>query len=138
MLREETKNIKSCKSELRKFGITVGIFLGLLSGLLWWQGKESYYYFIILSIAFVLLGIFLPFLLKPIQKIWMALAIVIGWCVTNLILGILFYLVLTSIGAISRLSGKHFLDLRMTNPTKSYWKYRKLKEFRKTDYERQF
>lgn len=138
MLREEIANIKSDKSELKKFGITIGIILGVISGLLWWRGREFHYYFTILSFVFIFTGIFLPTLLKYIYKGWMTLAIVIGWCVTHIILGVLFYLILTPIGVISRLSGKHFLDLNPDNPGKSYWKYRKQKKSSRSDYEKQF
>jgi len=138
MLIEEIKNIKSGKSELRKFGITIGIVLGLLAGLLWWKEKDYYATFIILSTAFILIGLLLPILLKPIQKAWMTLAIVLGWLMTRVILCVLFYVVFTFIGLIAKIFGKQFLDLRMDNPKKSYWIYRKPKEFKKSDYEKQF
>jgi len=138
MLFEEIKNIKSGKSELRKFGITIGIVLGLLAGLFWWKEKSYYTTFIILSTAFILIGLILPILLKPIQKAWMALAVILGWFMTRVILCVLFYVVFTSIGLIGKMFGKQFLDLKMDNPTNSYWIYRESREFKKSDYERQF
>lgn len=138
MLLEEIKNIKSGKSELRKFGITIGIVLGLLGGLLLWREKDNYTYFLLLSTVFIFLGLVLPILLKPIQKAWMTFAVILGWFMTRLILSILFYVVFTSIGLILRLFGKQFLDLKMDNSKKSYWNYRKTGEFKKSDYERQF
>lgn len=138
MLLEEIKNIKSGKSELRKFGITIGIVLGLLGGLLLWRGKDNYTYFLLLSTVFIFLGLVLPIVLKPIQKAWMTFAVILGWFMTRFILSILFYVVFTSIGLILRLFGKQFLDLKMDNSKKSYWNYRKTREFKKSDYERQF
>ncbi len=138
MLIEEIKNIKSGKSDLRKFGITIGIVLGILGGLLWWRGKDTYSYFLILSVAFILCGLALPTLLKPLQKAWMTLAVIMGWFMTRVILSILFYFVFTPIGLIPRLLGKQFIDLRIDNSKESYWIYRKPKEFNKSDYEKQF
>ena len=138
MLLEEIENIKSGKSELRKFGIMIGIVLGLLGGLLLWRGKDSYTYFLLLSTVFIFLGLVLPIVLKPIQKVWMTFAVILGWFMTRFILSILFYVVFTSIGLVSRLFGKQFLDLKMDNSKKSYWNYRKTREFKKSDYERQF
>ncbi len=83
MIIEPIKNIKSGRSDLRKFGITVGIVLGLLGGLLFWRGKDSYLYFLMLSATFLLLGLVVPILLKPIHKVWMTLAVLMGWFMTT-------------------------------------------------------
>jgi len=138
MLLEEIKNIKSGKKELRNFGITFGLILGLLGVVFLWRGKDYYNYFIILSLVFFLSGLVLPFLLKPVQKAWMTFAVILGWFMTRFILSILFYVVFTSTRLIAGLFGRQFLDLKMDNSKKSYWNYRKTREFKKSDYERQF
>ena len=43
---EEIKNIKSEKSDLRNFGIIVGIILLIISGFLFWKEKESFQIFL--------------------------------------------------------------------------------------------
>lgn len=138
MLLEEIKSIKSEKKDLRNFGLTIGIALVLLSGLLWWKGKDTYSIFLIISLAFILFGLILPSLLMPLQKAWMTLAVVLGWIMTRVILGVLFYIVFTAIGGISRLFGKQFLDLKIDHSMKSYWIKRERKPFDKSDYEKQF
>ena len=138
MLLEEIKDIKSEKSDLRKFGITIGIVLGILGGLLWWKGKDTYNIFIILSLALIFFGLVLPAALKPLQKVWMTFAVILGWFMTRVILSVLFYLVFTFIGGFSRLFGKKFLDLKMDNSQKSYWISRENKSLDRSDYERQF
>ena len=92
MLIKEIKNIKSGKSELRKFGITIGIILCLLGGLLLWREKDYYFYFLILSTVFIFPGLVLPILLKPVHKAWMTLAVLLGWLMTRAILSVLFFL----------------------------------------------
>ena len=52
MISEEIRNIKSGKKELRQFGYTMGIVLGVLGLLFLWRGKEWYPYFIALSVVF--------------------------------------------------------------------------------------
>ncbi|GBE16308.1 hypothetical protein BMS3Abin15_00121 [bacterium BMS3Abin15] len=138
MLLEEIRNIKSEKKDLRNFGITIGIVLGILGGALWWKGKDTYNIFIILSLAFIFFGLVLPAALKPLQKAWMTFAVILGWFMTRLILSVLFYLVFTFIGWGARLFGKQFLDLKMDNSQKSYWISRKNKTLNRSDYERQF
>ena len=52
MILEEIKNIKSEKKDLREFGITFGVVLGILAVALWWKEKDTYTIFSILSAAF--------------------------------------------------------------------------------------
>lgn len=138
MLLEEIKNIKSEKKDLRDFGITFGVVLGLLAGALWWKGKDTYTIFAILSLAFFFFGLVLPALLRPLQKVWMMFAVVLGWFMTRLILSVLFYVVFTFIGGGGRLFGKKFIDMKIDSSKKSYWKYRKPASFDKNRYEKQF
>ena len=138
MLLEEIKNIKSEKKDLRDFGITFGVVLGILAAALWWKGKDTYTIFAILSATFFFFGMVLPRLLQPLQKAWMSLAVVLGFFMTRVILSILFYVVFTFIGLGSRLFGKKFLDLKIDSSKKSYWIKRKTEPFEKSHYERQF
>lgn len=138
MVGEAIKNTKSTGTELRRFGITVGIVLGLLGGVFLWREKEYYFYFFVLSAAFLLLGLVVPILLKPIHKVWMTLAILMGWLMTRVILCVLFYLVVTPIGFLARLLGKDFLDLKFNRNADSYWIPKNAVKFERSNYERQF
>jgi hypothetical protein len=138
MIIEEIKNIKSGRKELRQFGLTMGIVLGLLGGFFLWRGKVYYSSFFIISILFLFLGLVLPVLLKPIQKIWMVLAILMGWFMTRIILIILFYLIVTPVGLLARLFGKDFLNRKFEINRDSYWIPKKTIKFDKRNYENQF
>ena len=135
---EEIKNIKSGKKELRKFGITVGIALGLLGGLFLWRQREYYSYFLILSVAFLLFGIAVPILLWPVHKVWMSLAVLVGWVMTRVILIVLFYLVVTPTGLLARVFGKDFLNLKFNSDAGTYWIPKEKVKFERGNYERQF
>lgn len=138
MILEEIRNTKSDKNELRQFGITMGIALGLLGGLLLWRGKDYSPYLLVLSIVFLFIGLVLPVLLKPIHKTWMTLATLMGWFMTRVIIIILFYLLVTPIGLMARLCGKTFLDTKFERNVNSYWIPRKTVKFDKKNYENQF
>ena len=75
-------------------------------------------------------------LLLPLQKVWMAFAVVMGWFMTRVILGVLFYLAFTSTGVVARVFGKRFLGTN--KPQKSYWNYRKPRIRDRKSYERQY
>ena len=138
MITEEIKNIKSDKKELRKFSLVIGIFLGLLGGLSWWRSTDHYPWLFVVAMAFLLVGLGRPMLLKPIHKAWMTLAILMGWVMTRIILSVLFYLIVTPIGLSMRLLGKDLLDLEFSDDADSYWIQRKEIKKDKSDYERQF
>ena len=54
---EEIKNIKSEKSDLRNFGITLGLILLVISGFLFWKEKESFQIFLAIGIILFLTSI---------------------------------------------------------------------------------
>ena len=136
MIIEDIKNIKSGKKDLLKFGLTMGIVLGLLGGFTWWRGKEYCYYFLIISAIFFFFTFTFSSILKPVNKLWMTIAILMSWFMTRLILCMLFYLGITPMSLFARLIGKNFLGPKINrNTTKSYWIP---KEKNKIDYEKQF
>ncbi|MBN1384724.1 MAG: hypothetical protein JW983_07590 [Elusimicrobia bacterium] len=135
---EELKNIKSGKKELREFGITISIVLGLFGGVFLWKQKESFVYLFIISGIFLFFGLVFPKFLKPVQKIWMGLSVILGWLMTRLILSILFFLVITPVNFLARIFGKRFLETKFDKNTDSYWIPKKSIKFDKKRYENQF
>ena len=135
---EEIKNIKSEKSDIRNFGITLGIILLLISGFLFWKGKESYQIFSGIGITLSLIAIAIPSVLKPVYWMWMIFGIILGWFMTRVILSLLFYIIFTSIGLTFRLFGKQFLELQWDKSKESYWNFRTNEHLKKENYEKQF
>ena len=138
MLLDDVKKIKSTEKELKEFGWVVGGVALALGALLLWRHRPAYPYFLIAGTVLVFFGFVKPEVLKPVQRAWMTLALLIGWVMTRVLLGVLFYFVLTPISLISRLTGKEFLDMKIGRSGKSYWNYRKPRKFEKKIYEQQF
>ncbi|MBK9098597.1 MAG: hypothetical protein IPM14_10890 [bacterium] len=138
MLKEEFKHIKETKSDLRKFGLTVGIVLVAIGALIFYFEKPSEIYFTVIGGLLILLGILFPQLLKPLNKLWMGLAIILGYIMTRVILTTLFYLVITPIGFLAKIFGKKFMDLKYDRSAKTYWEKRSIIQKKQIDYERQF
>ena len=61
-------------------------------------------------------------LFKAIWQKWMKIGKIIGYYNTKLLLGLMFYTVFTLYGLIARLLKKDFLDLKIREDTRSYWK----------------
>ena len=131
-----TDEIQSSKADLRKFGYTVGIAFGIFSGYFFWRGKPFALYVLALAALLLLFGFIAPTLLRPVQKAWMTLALLMGWVMTRVILAIVFYLVITPIGLVLRLTGKDFMNRAFPGKEGSYWLDHA--ERVKEDYERQF
>ena len=138
MIKEEFKQIKESKKDLRKFGLTVGGVLVLIAVLLFYFEKQSVIYFAVVGVFLVLAGLIYPRILKPLNKVWMGLAITLGFIMSRLILMILFYLVLTPIAFIARVFGKKFMVLKFDKSAMTYWEKRSIIQKKPIDYERQF
>jgi hypothetical protein len=138
MLIEEIRNIRSTKKDLRNFGLSVGIVLLFIGGLLLYYKKDAYPYLVILGVFLISSGLIVPSILTPFHKVWMTFATIMGWIMTRVILGIMFYAVFTPIGLIARLFGKRFLDVKIDKSKESYWHYRDAKDIEKRDYTKQF
>ena len=138
MIIEEIKNIKSEKKDLCQFGIIFAVVFGLLGVWFFWRGQTYYFYLFIISALFLSFAFILPVFLRPFDKLWMGLALVIGWITTRIILAILFYLVISPIGLLGKLFGKEFLKLKFKKEKlDTYWIKNEGKKTKKSDYEKQ-
>ena len=113
---------KSFRAE-REFGLVVGGVFVLLAG--WWlyRGKLASVTQILLPLGglLVLLGLIWPRALVLPNKAWMLLAEGLSYVTTRIILALVFFLIVTPIGFVKRLSGWDPLSRRSAS-SESYWK----------------
>lgn len=138
MLKEEIKHIDTSDKAVKKTSVTVGIVLLIITFVLWYYGKTSFIYFGAVGGLFIILTYIAAPLLRSFHKLWMSLALILGWFMSRVILIILFYLVITPIGLIAKLLGKRFLELKIDKDAKTYWEKRENIIKQPIDYERQF
>jgi hypothetical protein len=134
---EEIKNIPNSNKDIKSFGITIGIVLLIISGLLMYYNKESYQLIVIIASTFIGLGLIIPIMLKPFYFVWMTFAAILGWVMTRIILSLVFYFIMTPISFLTRLFGEDFLALKRKN-FNSYWNHRDNSTELNQDYEKQF
>ena len=106
------------------FGI-VFFFVFVLIGL--WplkSGGDLRIYFIFLSVIFLILGLINSKLLTPLNKLWFKFGIFIGSIMAPIVMGIVFFLVVTPTGLIMKLLGKKILDNKFDKNKKTYWNNR--------------
>ena len=107
-------------SSNRNFGVVffVVFFLIALYPLTYDEGIRTWS--IIISLFFLILGLLNSKILNPLNKLWFKFGIILGRIISPLIMGIIFFLVVTPTGLIMRLLRKDILNLKY-NKDKSYW-----------------
>ncbi|OGX06438.1 MAG: hypothetical protein A3G87_00780 [Omnitrophica bacterium RIFCSPLOWO2_12_FULL_50_11] len=101
--------------------------------------KPVHYWFgwpLLSAVAFFA-NLFLPFVMGVVYRVAMFVAYGVSWMVVRIVLGILFYLVLSPLSIAMRLAGKDLLDQKMEPARDTYWKKRPPKPPR-SQYERLF
>jgi hypothetical protein len=96
-------------SELRKFGLLVGGAFLALAGLLFWRQKATAVVtpFAIIGALLVVLGLAAPRLLALVYKGWMRFAVALSKITTPIFMGVIYFVILTPIGALMRLFGRN-------------------------------
>ena len=107
-------------SSNRSFGIVFFVVFLLIALYPLTYAGEIRIWSLVISIIFLILGLLNSKILAPLNKIWFKFGILLGKIVSPLIMGIIFFLVVTPIGFIMRLLGKDVLNLKY-NKNKSYW-----------------
>ena len=107
-------------SSNRSFGIVFFIIFFLIALYPLLSDQEIRLWALIISAIFLILGLLKSKLLTPLNKLWFRFGIFLGKIITPIIMGIIFFFVVTTIGLIMRLIGKDLLNLKY-NKEKSYW-----------------
>ena len=104
----------------RSFGIVffaVFLLIGLYPLL---KGGDLKIISILIAIIFLILGVINSKLLTPLNKFWFKFGLLLGQVISPIVMGVIFFLVVTPIGYLMRLLGKDVLRLKKTNDN-SYW-----------------
>ena len=84
------------------------------------RGDHLRYWSLIVSIVFLILGLINSKILNPLNKIWFEFGILLGKVISPLIMGVIFFLVVTPTGMLMRLLNKDLLKLKF-NDKSTYW-----------------
>ena len=114
----EKNNIKI--SSNKSFGIVFFLFFLIVSLYPLLKSQEIRYWSLFLSLLFLILGLLNSKLLTPLNKIWFMFGLFLGKIISPMIMGIIFFFVVTPIGIIMKILKKDLLNLKF-NQKKSYW-----------------
>ena len=84
------------------------------------NGESLRFWSLIIALSFLILGILNSKILSPLNKIWFKFGVLLGKIVSPLVMGVIFFIVVTPIGLLMRIFKKDSLNLKFNNE-KSYW-----------------
>ena len=113
------------QSSNKSFGLLF-FFVFLIIGL--WplkNGENLNFYFITVSIIFLILGLINSKLLSPLNKSWIKLGEILGIIIAPIVMALVYFAILTPISIIVRVFGKDLLGLKFLKEKETYWIKRK-------------
>ena len=108
----------------RSFGIVFFIVFILISVYPVIKGGDLRVWSLIISLIFLTLGLFNSKFLSPLNKLWFKFGLFLGKIVSPIVMGVIFFFVVTPIGLFMRLLGKDLLNLKFNSSSKTYWMLR--------------
>ena len=104
----------------KSFGIVFFIVFLLIAIYPLINNGELRIWSLIIAIIFLILGLINSKVLTPLNKLWFKFGLLLGKVISPLIMGTIFFLVVTPTALIMRIIGKDLLNLKFNNK-KSYW-----------------
>ena len=122
-MKRNTSQISALsKKELRQFGIIMGVTIILLFGIVLpivFTNKSPYFIWVI-SFIFIILSWLAPLSLRPLYSVWMKFGLMMNKITTPILLGIVFYLIITPMGIIMGVMGRDILQLKADKNKETY------------------
>jgi len=104
----------------KSFGIVFFLFFLIVSLFPLFKNENIRVWSLIIAIIFLILGLLNSKFLTPLNKIWFKFGILLGSFVSPIIMGIVFFVIVTPTSIIMRVLGKNLLNLKKDNK-KTYW-----------------
>ena len=108
-------------SSNRNFGLVFFIVFLIVS--LWPLTYENpiRIWSVIISLIFLILGLMNSKLLTPLNKLWFKFGMILGAIVAPIVMGFIFFLIVTPIGLVMRIMGKDLLNKKYDKKKNTYW-----------------
>ena len=132
-MKNNSRKIKI--SSNKNFGIVFSVFFVIVSAWLFFKNGEFIIWPTIVAVVFLILGLTNSKLLTPLNKAWNQFGILLGNFTAPIVMGIIFFLVVTPTGLVVRVMGKDLLRLKKNKDKKTYWIN---KDYYKTSMKNQF
>jgi hypothetical protein len=139
-IREEIRAASRIPSS-RDLTILALLFLvipGLIGAYLLWKGSSNGWIWITIGTSLAISRLVSPLFLL-IYKIWVGFSVILGYFVSRILLTLIFFLLITPIGLLMRLTGKDPMERKIDKDAASYWMAKEQESDLTIDrYEKQF
>lgn len=105
----------------RSFGITFAVVGGLVAAWLWWKSSAHYGVALTIAAGFLLLALLAPAVLHPLNVVWMRFGALLNRIVSPLVLGAIYFIVMTPVALLFKLTGRDVLNRKFDAAARSYW-----------------
>lgn len=105
----------------RSFGLVMAGFFSLVGALSLFGHKGVLLWPFATGAAFALIALVFPAALTPLNRLWLRFGLLLHKVVSPIVLGVMFFAVITPMGIMMRLLGKDPLRLRFDGNTSTYW-----------------
>jgi len=106
----------------QKFGLITGSACLIAAAWQYFAHHHALIWLLSTGVLLILSAVIIPQILNPLRLFWDSIGNFLGVVNTTIILFLLYFLIITPIGAIMRLFGKYNLDLKFDHSSVTYWK----------------
>ena len=111
----------------RSFGFVMAGAFGVLAAVSWWRSGTPSTWAMAISLAFLAFAAIRPSVLRPIAGLWIQLGLVLHRIMTPVVLGVMFFMILTPVARLARVFGHVWLPLEKQPDAGTYWNARPTK-----------
>ena len=108
------------KSSNKSFGIVFFVVFFLISIYPLMNSNDIRLWSLSISLLFLILGLMNSKILSPLNRLWFKFGIILGKIISPIVMGVIFFLIVTPIGLIMRMLKKDILNLKFNNK-ETYW-----------------
>tara|TARA_B100000902_G_C26589110_1_gene564938 strand:- start:25 stop:405 length:381 start_codon:yes stop_codon:yes gene_type:complete len=111
------------KSKENNKGFGILFFIVFLLVGLWplLKGDSPRIYFFPIAVLFLILGLINSKILTPLNKTWVKFGELLGAIIAPIVMGLVYFFILTPLSFLVRITGKDLLNVKFSNKFKTYW-----------------
>ena len=85
------------------------------------KGDSPRILFFFIALAFLILGLMNAKILSPLNRLWIKFGELLGKIIAPVVMAFIYFIILTPLSFLVRITGKDLLKIRFSNKIKTYW-----------------
>ena len=109
------------KENNKGFGLLFFIVFLLIGLWPFIKGESPKILFLSIAIAFLILGLLNAKILSPFNRLWIKFGELLGKIIAPVVMAFIYFIVLTPLSFLIRITGKDLLKVKFSNKVSTYW-----------------